>query len=515
MKKNLFLRLCLMFLVGFSAFSCRTEEFHNEEETHGNAGLRLTSQRISLSQAKHRTQLLPDLEKAETAIEKKKLNMQGKSVNIGNGITIDTDEVIYMENGPDYHTYTFSVIRDNAPANAPVENILMTPNTDGSYRVFHIVLNLTEADKAKIANREYVDYKNKQQVTELAGINLSSLTQKQICVPYYYSFPVACVGPEHHMPGEAGCPLEGNDRAYWGSIVLYDCFGEEPETFMPTPIPIDGGGGGGGVSPEEGGQNPPYECTSAATDPTQVGLVSPTGCYIGMPSEPIVRTNPCEKTKALLESPDVEAKIKLMKDKSKIGGEIGVNIKADGTTSDTISGGAHEVEMGDTAGYQGGYHNHTPTGVKMLSPPDIKKLLNYAISQPNGNISNAFFGMVGSEPCTGNAPSCENGFMYHNYIIRFSGTITELTQFLYNTNWDDDILISDYQKTRIDLSEDLSYAKYKFGPLNSNGLQKLFFDTLSNMGLNGKVILQRVDYDGTIQNIIENNNGGTTATPCP
>ncbi|MXS70408.1 hypothetical protein GSF70_04185, partial [Flavobacteriaceae bacterium W22] len=126
MKKKLFLRLCLMLLVGVSAFSCRTEDFHNEEETHGNTGLRLTSQRISLNQAKHRTQLLPDLEKAETAIEKKALKVQGKSVNIGNGITIDTDEVVYIENGPDYHTYTFSVIRDNASANAPIENILLT-----------------------------------------------------------------------------------------------------------------------------------------------------------------------------------------------------------------------------------------------------------------------------------------------------------------------------------------------------------------------------------------------------
>ncbi|WP_194293671.1 hypothetical protein, partial [Chryseobacterium sp. Hurlbut01] len=97
----------------------------------------------------------------------------------------------------------------NASANAPVENILMSPNTDGSYRVFHIVLNLTEADKAKIANREYVDYKNKEQVTELSNINLSSLSQKQICVPHYYSYAVPCQGPEEHMPGQAGCPLEG------------------------------------------------------------------------------------------------------------------------------------------------------------------------------------------------------------------------------------------------------------------------------------------------------------------
>ncbi|MCX8524346.1 hypothetical protein OF897_10540, partial [Chryseobacterium formosus] len=189
MKKNLFLRLCLILLVAVTAYSCRTEDLHNEEAQQ-QTQLRLTSQRISLSEAKHRSQLLPNLEKAETAIEKKQLNVQGKLVNIGNGITIDTDDVIYIENGPDFHTYTFSVIRDNASANAPVENVLMTPNTDGSYRVFHIVLNLTEADKAKIGNREFVDFKNKEQVTELANMDLSSLSQRTSCTPEYYSYPI-------------------------------------------------------------------------------------------------------------------------------------------------------------------------------------------------------------------------------------------------------------------------------------------------------------------------------------
>ncbi|WP_194293667.1 hypothetical protein, partial [Chryseobacterium sp. Hurlbut01] len=190
MKKKLFLRLCLMTIAWLSSQSCRQDILHEQETYNNSSAFQLTSKRISLDEAKHKDKLLPELQKAKKEVEKQKLNIQGKLVDIGNGIIIDTDEVIYMENGPDFHTYTFSVVRENAPANAPVENILMSPNTDGSYRVFHIVLNLSEADKTKIANREYVDYKNKQQVTELANINLSSLSQKQICVPHYYSYPM-------------------------------------------------------------------------------------------------------------------------------------------------------------------------------------------------------------------------------------------------------------------------------------------------------------------------------------
>ncbi|WP_312089800.1 hypothetical protein [Chryseobacterium sp.] len=279
MKKiSLLMLWALVFLL-----SCRTDQFPEQEAYNNTSAFQLTSKRISLNESKHKTLLLPNLEKAETEIEKNKLNVQGKLTTIGNGITIDTDEVIYMENGPDFHSYTFKVIRDNAPDNAPVENVLMIPNTDGSYRVFHIVLNLTDADKAKIANKQFVDYKNKEHVTELANINLSSLNQKKICIPHYYSYPVLCTGPEHHMPGKP-CPLEGNDRAYWGTIVIYDCFGEEPETI--TPAPENSNGGGGTCSNCQ--INTPVQCVQAPTNPTQVGIVDPNGCIIGMPTEPYI-----------------------------------------------------------------------------------------------------------------------------------------------------------------------------------------------------------------------------------
>ncbi|WP_144281194.1 hypothetical protein [Chryseobacterium echinoideorum] len=513
MKKKLFLRLCLTLAVGFSAFSCRTEEFHNEEETHGNAGLRLTSQRISLSQAKHRTQLLPDLEKAETAIEKKKLNVQGKSVNIGNGITIDTDEVIYMENGPDYHTYTFSVIRDNAPANAPVENILMTPNTGGSYRVFHIVLNLTEGDKAKIANREYVDYKNKQQVTELAGINLSSLTQKQICVPHYYSYPVSCKEGLHE-PGEP-CAYAGTwGAAYWGSIVLYDCFGEEPETFMPTPIPIDGGGGGGGVSPEEGGQNPPYECTSAATDPTQVGLVSPTGCYIGMPSEPIVRPQtPCSKIKAKFEDTKFKEKYNELNKPENFDLDhekafimryppIGTNIPPSYFQVDMppcSTNNEDTVMPSSNAGLAGLMHTHTNTTcsgnypIKVPSPVDIKYLLNTLLSQANqytGSYSNAYSITITSEGSymlmyTGtNYP----GSLNYDTVTKLKEDYTKAFQDLYS--YKDNITQSDIEKL---------FTKFMKEKINKPGLEVYRVTPTSAV---------KLEYDPNSPNSVKQ-------TPCP
>ncbi|WP_370896927.1 hypothetical protein [Chryseobacterium gossypii] len=93
------------------------------------------------------------------------------------------------------------------------------------------------------------------------------------------------------------------------------------------------------------------------------------------PQEPLT---PCDKIIGMLSKPDVLPKIKELKDQAPKGGEIGVKFKADGTPSPTIIGGKHSVDFGDKTGYAGGYHNHTPTGIPMLSPPDIDQLLGFA-----------------------------------------------------------------------------------------------------------------------------------------
>jgi hypothetical protein len=137
-------------------------------------------------------------------------------------------------------------------------------------------------------------------------------------------------------------------------------------------------------------------------------------------SQPQQPKNPCERTKAALQNPKVKAKTDEMKNQSKLPssdpnrGETGYKFKTDGTPSPKIIGGEHEVSLGDTGGYQGGYHNHTLDGIKMLAPADIAKMLQFAIAQPNGNISDGYMGMIGAETC---ACPPENVRYYH-YIIR-------------------------------------------------------------------------------------------------
>lgn len=258
--------------------------------------------------------------------------------------------------------------------------------------------------------------------------------------------------------------------------------------------------------------NPPKPKDPCALNTTFYRVI--TNCQGGNGNGNDFIGDPCEMTRTLLEDPSVMEKVENLKEQSKVKGdnsrENGFNVNLDGTTSGIIIGGKHSVDLGSTTGKQGGYHNHTPVGIKMFSPPDIIKMLHYALAQPNGNISNGFLGMVGSEECN----TCPGGYKYHNYIIRFSGTLQELGGFT-SQNLDREDLMIKYEKRKYQLSTNINYANYQYGPLNSDGLEKLLFDTLKSMGIEGKVNLQRIEDNGTIQNITQNSNGTTSATPCP
>ncbi|SIT17641.1 hypothetical protein SAMN05421786_107198 [Chryseobacterium ureilyticum] len=206
----------------------------------------------------------------------------------------------------------------------------------------------------------------------------------------------------------------------------------------------------------------------------------------GVPPKP---KDPCEKTKNLINNSKTKPAIDALKAKSPLGGEDGYKIKADGTPSDMIPGGDHSVNFMDKTGYVGGYHNHTPTGIPMLSPPDIDQLLQFALAQGNyGNPKNAFIGMV--------AP---NGM---HYVITFNGN--------YN-----DALVTFSQQQLDEFVINFETRNYLYHSSSSaEGLEKLLFKTLKDMKIEGKVNLQRIETDGTISTITKNSDGTITATPC-
>ena len=260
----------------------------------------------------------------------------------------------------------------------------------------------------------------------------------------------------------------------------------------------DGGYGGGGDGSGSGGGNP--ENPDPCSDPSSPWYTHHScGNNTGSGTS---NNSPCQKTQALLSKPQVQSAITNLKSNAVNGtGEKGVMFKADGTPSAMIQGGDHSVNFGDKSGYQGGYHNHTPTGIPMLSPGDFDQLLSFALGQGNLNVSNAYLGMV--------AP---NGM---HYVIRFAGNYSDATM-----NFDQAQInnCAEFFKDRNDFYSNDSQYSNDYINLNSDGLEKIFFETIKEMGLTNKITLIRIEdnNNNTVAKIItQNNDGSITATPCP
>ncbi|MCX8526233.1 hypothetical protein OF897_20155 [Chryseobacterium formosus] len=429
MKKTLFLRLCLILMVALTAYSCRTELLSEADTYENGTKFHLTSRRISLNEAKHKQQLSAGLEEAEARFKEiGKVNLNGRTVNYANGVSINTKSVIYIENGDNFHTYTFHIQRQNAPDNAPLENLLLVPETDGSYREFLVTYHLTAQEKEKIKNGEPVNTKGKTKITELAKGSFNSggalMNAKTTCswtdvtIVYGCSQINKSTGqPVHNasnMSDWHNCTAETKPMVFTAGV--WNCVPEKEDNYI-SPGTGGGGSGGGGENTDPG--TPPNECTSVATDPTQVGLIGSDGCNIGMPSQPNNSDDPdertpCEVLKENSETPYIQTKLDSLKERVAL----------------TTTGRDHH-ETAITIAKRGAALKHKvftkpkETGIAGviaveigLHPWDILAAHNHyedTFPVPQfGDILTFYTGYKISDPARKNA--------YTNYVVNFNGT---------------------------------------------------------------------------------------------
>ncbi|UCA58037.1 hypothetical protein KB553_13335 [Chryseobacterium rhizoplanae] len=205
---------------------------------------------------------------------------------------------------------------------------------------------------------------------------------------------------------------------------------------------------------------------------------------------------PCDKTKTMLDSQKNKDIIKDLKDhltKGAKAGEKGWRDNKTGAPTETTQNEDHRVNFGDPSTMNGGYHNHPGTGVNIFSATDLATLIEIARYQAIGNAGNAYMVVI--------APG---GI---HYVMYFNGTHNEIPAYgSYSEgqlkNWNDEQW-STYIKTIG--NDNLS---------NHEKLEKVVSSTLKSMGLQNKVILQRVEEDTKISTINQNSDGSTTANPC-
>jgi hypothetical protein len=212
------------------------------------------------------------------------------------------------------------------------------------------------------------------------------------------------------------------------------------------------------------------------------------------------KDDPCNKTKSLMDDVTVQLKVKDLKEhiaKGARGGEKGWKFNKDGSPpTQTTENTDHRVNFGDPSTMNGGYHNHTGTGVNIFSSDDISTLIEIARYQSIGNTGNAYMGVV--------APG---GI---HYVMYFDGSHGDLPAYGSYTveqkkDWNDQ-----QWETYINT---ISNDKLS----NNQKLEKIFSLTLKSMGLQNKVILQRIEEskDGVkVSTIHQNSDGTTPPIPC-
>lgn len=223
------------------------------------------------------------------------------------------------------------------------------------------------------------------------------------------------------------------------------------------------------------------------------------------PQTPQNNQTPCEKTKNLLTKPDVQAVVSNLKNhlSSGAGGEKGWKFNKVGNPTETSNNSEHSVTVGDPSLINGTYHNHTGTKVDIFSATDIATLIEIARYQSIGNAGNAFSGLV--------AP---NGI---HYVIYFNGSHADLPPSGSYSETDKDVWNIQMWRLQQKLIKENDYYDNINGKkvINTKGLEVIFFDTIKKMGLNSKIILQKIDnLTNNITTVTQNSDGTIIPVPC-
>lgn len=525
MRRKRWKALLVFAAIAWILLGCRHDNF-NEGSGYSNSGkFHLVTSRISLKESKHLQQLLPALAESKSVLNKElRKTAAAKSMSFGDSITINTDDVVYIENGPNYHTYTFNIMRNSAANSSLVENLVLTPLPDGSYKEIITSYNFTSEEKQNIIDGFGVSTKGKVTIKELSNAPFNTggqLTSKTVvastCSLQEETVWQGCSqhnpdGTSVHNQGNVGswgsCTASVKPRVYTIMVVVCTDVYDDGSTYTYN----SGAGEADPLNPgnPESGNPPIIPCTEPSvytvpTDPSQPTDLN--GCPTGIPTVPNLSTalqTPCEKTKEMLQKPQMQPIIDDLKNQANnLSGEKGYKIMKDGSPAQqTTDNSDHSVNIGDPSLVNGAYHNHSGLTVDMFSATDISTMLEISRYQGVGNFGNAFLGLL----------ACNDS----HYVIRFKGSLaSELPTQPFSEGqlvvWNDaQVKYRDY------LLNDPAYFSVQNGQknLNSKGLEKIFFQTLKLMNMEGKVELQKIDSNNNVS-IINQNLDGSIADPIP
>lgn len=262
----------VLFALLLLLLACRTENLIEESNPIDQSSpLRLSSKTISLSEAKHKQNLITELTKAKTLLSSIKSDAFGKTVNYGNGFTINTDKVLYIESDTHHYSYTFNIQKDNQSENEPLENLVLSPLADGTFKELLVSYNFTPQEKHTLLIGGTIDTKDKVTVTELTKgmFNDNGQLEKTItgstCGYEEEQVWISCsehVHDQNNIPSWLECEAERPPSMY--TIITWKC---HYTTDVGTPGNPGGGGNGGDIGGGTGDLGTPTQPVEISSFP--------------------------------------------------------------------------------------------------------------------------------------------------------------------------------------------------------------------------------------------------------
>lgn len=294
-RLNYYLGIVVLLII--TIVSCRNEIFTEKTEQIDPNAILFKSNVVSLSQSKHRNKLLPEISATKKELSKAKYKTSnGKIINFGD-ISIDTDHVVYIENGQNYHNYIFKITRENGTENLPLENILFTPLPDGSYKEFLISYNITQQERQALEQGIWRVPKERITINEIKkGTYSNTIFQKtssETCNWVAVDTYTFCSGNVHfHGEGYPDCPAEIKSQLV--TTFVLKCESVDDGSSTSGGGTSSGGTWEGGTGDTDGTQDGGTDGSGGGTSPC-----SGTGIYT-QPQDPSYSTGDCEDGVPLL-----------------------------------------------------------------------------------------------------------------------------------------------------------------------------------------------------------------------
>lgn len=357
-----YLKIGILLLgISLTLVNCQKDDFEIENPQQiRKANFNITE--IGVTKIQENKNISSKLSKLKEKLSVKKNNAQNKEVYSSEyDFTINTDYATYIESSDGlYHSYTFPITRETD--NEIIENLLVSLQPDGTYKMSLITYNFT--------NQEKQDYLNGQDIDLSGKVNSSIINNEGIISDIFSKTSPGCTWVIHEFCGKGNHPggYDGNKKC--------------PEYNNEVDILCSTGTGGGddyySNNTTGGYTNDGTSYGSSTTSDSQdVTVVT------------VTPNNPCKELKDLsdLDKLNLDSEIEFLKEKlaNDTQNEWSVNFSKkliNGTspyeynyhpnTQEEGLGGTSELLTG---GYNyGSAHIHTKKGFGMFSWGDVKKL---------------------------------------------------------------------------------------------------------------------------------------------